>query len=220
MLNENKTAATLGIYDEFLAKASPDRLQKILARYELYKMAMDVPGCIVECGVFKGSGLYTFAKLQRIFKPNNEYKIFGFDFFESNRNFSFSRGIDQECLDEHADGWSEREQILKNLSDLGIANVELVAGNVVETTKQWASQNLGTRISLLYLDVDNYEGTQAILDNLFPLVSPRGIVAFDEYALPGYGESDAVDEFLKGNRMHLQALPWANTPSAFLVKEL
>jgi len=51
------------------------------------------------------------------------------------------------------------------------------------------------------------------------LVSPCGVVAFDEYALAGYGESDAVDEFFRGQKIRLRSFPWAKTPMAFLVKE-
>ena len=82
MENYQPSKESLSIYDDFLASATPDRLQKILARYELFKMALLVTGDIVECGVFKGSGLYTLAKLQKLFAPNNEKKIVGFDFFE------------------------------------------------------------------------------------------------------------------------------------------
>ena len=211
-------AASLDLYDAFLAGTSPDRLQKILARYELFKMVVQIPGDIVECGVFKGSGIYTFAKLQKLFMPHNEKKIVGFDFFETNRQMAFAKKKDKEVLDEHADNWASRETILARLAGMDIHNVELVAGNVVETTRLYAKKNLGFRISLLYVDVDNYEGTLAILKNLFPLVVPGGLVVFDEYALRGYGESDAVDEYFKGQHVELKALAWANTPSAYIVK--
>jgi predicted O-methyltransferase YrrM len=78
---------------------------------------------------------------------------------------------------------------------------------------------LGARIALLYLDLDNYEGTLAFLKNLYSLVSPGGVVAFDEYALSGYGESDAVDGFFRDQTIRLRSFPWARTPTAFLVKE-
>jgi Macrocin-O-methyltransferase (TylF) len=210
---------SLAIYDDFLARTSFDRLQKILARYELFKMVMDVPGDIVECGVFKGSGLYTLAKLHRIFKPNNEQKIIGFDFFEKQRDIQFQREDDKKVFDEHESDWSSRDLILQNLAAMGISNVELIAGNVVETTKAYAQKNLGFRISLLYLDVDNYEGSLAILENFFPLISPGGVVAFDEYAYRTYGESDAVDEYFRGKQLKLKSFPWANTPTAYIIKE-
>ena len=42
----------LRLYDKFLGSTGPERLQKIFARYELFKLVQDVPGDIVECGVF------------------------------------------------------------------------------------------------------------------------------------------------------------------------
>ena len=43
-------------YNNLLLSSDTDRIKKLLARYEVFKKAMKVPGDIVECGVFKGSG--------------------------------------------------------------------------------------------------------------------------------------------------------------------
>ena len=96
-------------YDQFLACSGPDRLQKILAKYELFKLTLDVPGDIVECGVWKASGLYTWAKLMRLLKPNGETRIIGFDFFEA------ERAVELMC--ERA---VEREPFGKPLADQGV----------------------------------------------------------------------------------------------------
>jgi hypothetical protein len=217
--DQQPSEASLSAYDTFLATASSDRLLKIFARYELFRMVMDVPGDIVECGVFKGSGIYTLAKLHRLFKPNNTYqRIIGFDFFETAREMSFSHTEDKRCLDQHGEHWSPRETILRNLAQQQITNVELVAGNVVDTTAAYVCDHLGFRIALLYLDVDNYEGTLACLRNLYPVMSVGGVVAFDEYACRTYGESDAVDEYFKGQDVQIKSLPWANTPTAYIRK--
>lgn len=210
---------SLSLYDEFLARTAPDRLQKIFARYELFKMVLDVPGDIVECGVFKGSGLYTWVKLMRLFKPNNEYRVVGFDFFETAREMQLREQLDKDCLVEHSEGWTSRDVLTANCREWGFDRLKLVPGDVVKSTEAYAREHWGSRISLLYLDVDNYEGSLAILKNLYPMVSPGGVVAFDEYAIAGYGESDAVDEFLRGRNIKLRCFPWANTPSAYFVKE-
>lgn len=206
------------LYDEFLARGSLDRLQKLLARYELFRLAMHVPGDIVECGVFKGSGLYAWARLQGLLRPMNQYRIVGFDFFEAPREAVLRFAQDRRTLQQHAVGWAPREQILGNLKRLGATNVELIAGDIVETAKAYARQ-LGRRIALLYLDLDTYEATRGSLEHLFPLVSPGGVVAFDEYGLGSYGESDAVDDFFRGRRVALRSFAWGNTPTAYFVKE-
>ncbi|MDO8521847.1 MAG: TylF/MycF/NovP-related O-methyltransferase [bacterium] len=216
---QNVGQAKLGLYDDFLAHTGVDRLQKILARYELFKMIVDVPGDIVECGVFKGSGIYTLAKLQKLFAPNNERRIIGFDFFDTERKIKFKQKVDKKVLDEHISDKSNTTLILANLREMGIDNVDLIAGDVVKTTKEYAKNNPGFRISFLYLDVDNYEGTIAILKNFYPLVSPGGLVVFDEYAYRGYGESDAVAEYFKNTPVNLKSLSWANTPTGYIVKE-
>lgn len=208
----------LALYDRFLGGTGPDRLQKIIARYELFRLTLEVPGDIAECGVFKGSGLYTWVKLMRLFKPNNEYRVIGFDFFEADRTAEFRFQADQDCLDEHAEGWATQQTLRETCAGWGFNRVTLCAGNVVETTATFARANLGTRLSLLYIDIDNYEGALACLDNLYPIVSPGGVIAFDEYGLPGYGESNAVDEFMRDRNETLRAFPWANTPTAYIIK--
>lgn len=219
IIAEQPSEQTLRLYDDFLALTSVDRLQKILARYELFKLAVDVPGDVVECGVFRGSGIYTWAKLLRIFKPYAPTRLIGFDFFETDRNAAFARPEDARVLEAHDPAFADRQAVLRNLAALGCTNVELVAGDVAQTTRAYAAQHLGFRIALLYLDLDNYEGTLASLTSLFPLVSRGGVVAFDEYACRGYGESDAVDAYLRGRGLKLRSLPWANTPTAYLVKD-
>ena len=89
--------------------------------------------------------------------------------------------------------------------------------NVKKTTKKYANENFGSRIALLYLDVDNYDGTLEILKNLYKKMAKGGIIVFDEYALQGHGESDAVDEFFKNKKIKLKSFSWANSPTAYAV---
>ena len=96
-----------------------------------------------------------------------------------------------------------QDEILKNLENMGISDVEPIAGDVVETTKAYRDRHLGFRVALLYLDVDNFEGT---------------LGALDEYAHRGRGEADAVDQFLKDKNVTLTAIPWANTLTAYFMK--
>lgn len=213
-----ETTPNLGLYDAFLRETGPDRLQKILARYELFRMTLSVPGDIVECGVFKGSGLFTWIKLMSLFKPNCDFGVIGFDFFEQERKAEFKYQVDTDVLDQHAEGWLTREQLTQTAASWGFRKLNLVAGNVVETTRSYAEKEVGRRLSLLYIDVDNFEGAQACLDNLYPMVSPGGVIAFDEYGLPGYGESEAVDAFLARTGLKLQWFNWANTPTGYVVK--
>jgi hypothetical protein len=44
------------------------------------------------------------------------------------------------------------------------------------------------------------------------------MVVFDEYGIAGMGESDAADEFFQKFGLRPSAVPFAETPTAFLVK--
>ena len=70
-------------FNNFILSGDTRLFNKLVSRALLYNEVKDVPGDIVECGVFKGTGLYTFLKLKNIFNPNSSKKIIGFDFFNT-----------------------------------------------------------------------------------------------------------------------------------------
>src|SRR5256886_8651603 len=58
-------------------------LKRFLAMYEIMKLVLPVKGSIVECGVYRGFGLMSWAKLSAILEPENlTRRIYGFDTFE------------------------------------------------------------------------------------------------------------------------------------------
>ncbi len=212
-LDQNK------IYDMFLKDTNVDRLQKVLSKYELFKKIVNVPGDICECGVFRGSGIFTWVKLLKLFKPNNNFKVVGFDFFEKKQRPKSKFNSDKKVLKFHDKGTISQLELKKRCKELNFNNLKLYAGDVKKTTKKYAKENFGSRIALLYLDVDNYEGTLEILKNLYKKMAKGGVIAFDEYALHGHGESDAVDEFFKNKKLKLKSFSWANSPTAYTIIE-
>ena len=211
ILNQNQ------IYDQFLKETDISRLQKILARYELFRKIIDIPGDICECGVFKGSGLFTWVKLMRLFKPNNNFNVVGFDLFGSNKRIKFKYKLDKKVQNWHKSKTINQKEIIKKCDEWGFKNIKLYAGDVKITTKKYAKENFGTRIALLYLDVDNYDGSLAILKNLYKKMAKGGVIAFDEYGLKGHGESEAVDEFFQKKKIKLRSFSWANSPTSYVI---
>src|SRR5437667_6397021 len=58
-------------------------LKRFLAMYEIMKLIVPVKGSIVECGVYRGFGLMSWAKLSAILEPENlTRRIYGFDTFD------------------------------------------------------------------------------------------------------------------------------------------
>ena len=61
-----------------------------LCHFEAFKMSSNIPGDIVECGVFKGTSLVRFGHLRNLLGTQESAKIIGFDVFNDiypNTNF-------------------------------------------------------------------------------------------------------------------------------------
>ena len=70
-----------------------------------------------------------------------------------------------------------RRLLIANCKAWGFERLKLIAGDVAATTREYARSQLGARSALLYLDLDNYEGTLACLGTcirwFLPVASSR-----------------------------------------------
>lgn len=213
------------LYNQFSLWGGLDRFTKLLARYELFKLVMDRPGDIVEGGVLKGAGVLYWAKLIEIFNPQSRRKVIGFDTFEgypedssAQHDKNTAQAFAQEQIQDKVD--VSRASIMQVAQQQGLAHrIELVKGDASQTVSAYVAQHPGFRVALLNLDFVLYEPTHAVLKNLYPLVVNGGIVALDEYAVKGFGESDAVDEVLKDESVAMLSFFWAKSPTAYFVKQ-
>ncbi len=170
-------------------------VKKIVSFWEMYKRIEEVPGQIIECGVFKGRSLLWLAKFREFY--NQERKIVAFDTFDKFPAAGFEG--DKVMRDQFiringgmSDSTDEiRFLLLKNDCDF---QIELVAGDICKTVPEYLKYCLWLRIALLHIDCDLYEPTKVILNSLFPLVNKEGIVVLDDYNIfPG--ETKAADEY-------------------------
>ena len=75
--------------------------------------------------------------------------------------------------------------------------LKLIKGDACDTCVTFKNENPGTRIKLLYLDMDLDKPTFTVLINLWSLIVKHGIVVLDEYGYHKWDESNGVDRFLK-----------------------
>lgn len=209
-------------YEDFMLHGGLDRFTTMLARYELFKHVIEVPGDIVECGVYRGSGLAYWAKLLQIFCPLSKRKVVGFDTFQgypSELTAPHDRRTAERLMSKQGRYQNITSDSLSDLMGLlGLSRrTELIVGDAGVTIEEYVRQNPGFRIALLNLDFDTYDATRSALEHLYRLIVPGGVVIMDEYAIRGWGESDAVDEFFKGEE-HYRSIPWALTPTAYIIK--
>lgn len=205
-------------------------LRRFLSHYEIFKHTIDLPGCVVELGVFKGASFYTWANFLEIFCPNDRSrKVFGFDHFKGLINFVKKDGAFNKDAQKLYGGWkaAEDEALLlealhasDNLNS-GYKRAELIIGNIKQTLPKFLRDNPGLRISLLHLDLDLYEPTKHALELLFPLVCKGGVVCFDEYGLiPWEGESRAAEEYFTsiGYQPAIRKHPFTQMPHGYFIK--
>jgi hypothetical protein len=192
-------------------------LKRFLALYEIFKLALPVKGSIIECGVFRGFGVMSWAKLSAMLEPENLIRrIYGFDTFAG-----FPRVAEQDRTSVtevtvgglYADALGELQDLIKEYDRdrfLGhIEKVELIKGDIVETIPTFLAEHPHLVVSLLFLDVDLYEPTRAALKHFLPRMPKGAVLAFDELDNPQWpGETLALIDEVGLGKLRLQRLPW------------
>ncbi len=200
------TQIKLDNFEKYVRRQS---LARFLARYELFKMQMDIKGSIVECGVHHGAGLMAWAKLSAGLEPFALHRrIFGFDTFEgfpeiaaqdisAERNeLSRIQGFRPEY-----DAFAELQELIAEYDQNRVLNqytkVFLIKGDATETIPRFIQEHPYLLVSLLFLDFDLYKPTKIALEYFLPRMGKGSIIAFDEINNPWWpGETKALIELI------------------------
>lgn len=213
-------------YNNFIFSKDRNIFNKLYSRFYFYNRTQHLLGDIVECGVFKGSGLFSWLKMLDMNEPNSIKKVIGFDFFDPNFVDNIPNKTDRETMKQVFDRCSDLDT--NDVSLAGIetkidsaqfkkAKYELIAGDISATTKRFVDERPGFRISILYMDLDLDEPTYNTLNNLWDRVVPGGIVVFDEHAYHSWSESNAVDRFVEEKNLIVHRTD-VQAPTAYIVK--
>ena len=180
-----------------------------------YLVENNIPGDIVECGVWKG-GLMQLASLTMLALGDNSRKIYLYDTFAGmpepgeldkdwNNDSPYERWSSMRWDDGNSKGsrfgfGGSKEEIQKLMesTEYPIENLILVKGLVEETIPT----NIPSKISYLRLDTDWYTSTRHELNHLFPLLTVGGILVVDDY---GYykGARKATDEYIEKHKIQI-----------------
>ena len=202
----------------FYHKSNISRIGKLLYQYEIYKKITDLPGDILEFGVFKGASLIRFLTYRSILENNFSRKIIGFDTFSKfpmQKEKSDIKIIKEFTLD--AGNPISKDELNSILIKKRFENFELIEGKVEDTLKKFIEKNRNTKISLLHLDMDVYKPTKYVLDILEKRIVKNGIILIDDYGTME-GATKALDEFLKKrNDLKIKKLSFYKVPS-FIIK--
>lgn len=208
--------------ESFPRFASKRSIARFLCKYEIYKQILDINGSVVECGVFNGAGLFTWAQLANIYEPSNyTRKIIGFDTFsgfpstnpkDENADRSPSAGQMQGDKLDAINLSIEKYYLERHLAH--IPNMELVAGDFQTTAGDYLRKNPHFLVALLYLDFDLYEPTKKALELFLPRMGKGAIICFDELNCPNFpGETLAFLEAMSINQCEIKRFsidPWVS----------
>ena len=180
----------------FYLTCETSRIGKLLNHLEIYNKIINLPGDILEFGVYKGTSMVRLLSFRNLLENEFSRKITGFDNFgkfpdklqlESDRIF-----VERF---EKAGGYGISKEELENLLEKkGFSNFKLIKGDIAETIPEFLAGNPSLKISLLHIDVDVYEPTKLILDNFWNKIVKGGVLMLDDYGTVT-GETNAVDEF-------------------------
>ena len=213
-------------FNEFIFSRDRKVIGKLIARALLFDQVKDIPGDIVECGVFKGSGVLSWLKVKQLLAPNSNTKVLGFDFFSTEALVNSLKGDEKAHMSElfASRSYSHDSAALDLLHDqireAGFEGFqyELIPGDVKESTRTFVDQRPGFKISLLYIDLDLGEPSYHALDALWDRVARGGMVVFDDYAIHQWTETQGVDDFFADKDVQINNLHF-QIPNAYVVKQ-
>lgn len=225
---ESRTQKQSEIYDAFetfIFSNDTKILAKLIARTLIFQQIINVPGDIIEAGVYRGSGMLTWLKLKKILAPNALKKVIGFDYFDTESLVNSLSGQDKVSMKSlfEVRGYKHEEGAERFVRDL-IANAgfegssyDLVKGDISQVAQEFVAKRPGLKISCLYLDLDLQEPTYHALNTFWDRVSVGGMVVFDEYAYHQWSEAQGADRFFEDKNIQIQALHYP-CPTAYVIK--
>lgn len=205
--------------NDFYHHSNITRIGKLLSQYEIYKKIIELPGDVLEFGVFKGASLIRFLTFRNLLENDYSRRIIGFDTF---KEFPIQkRKEDNRFILEYTKDAGKpilKKDLIKILEKKKFQNFQLVEGKVEETVKKFLRENVNLKISLLHLDMDVYNSTKFVLNKLYDKVVKNGIIVIDDYNTVE-GATKATDEFIKIKKIeNLKKLSFYKVPSFFFKK--
>jgi O-methyltransferase len=187
--------------------AEPGRCRSL---WDLCKQVLNqkIPGCFVECGVWKG-GSSTIMALA-IQNARQERHLHLFDSFEGlpeptekdgEQAFAYSGGRNQgklTSIDLCRAGLDEVRNLILEKINVPEPFAHFHVGWFQDTVP--AGAKLLGPIAMLRLDGDWYDSTKICLEHLYPLLSAGGIIILDDY-FAWEGCRKATDEYRALNKI-------------------
>lgn len=159
----------------------------VIARYA------DVPGCVVECGVWRGG---MSAGMADLLGPKRSYHLLdSFEGLPDAQGIDGARALEYTASDSNDNCRAEEHFAAEAMARSRATDWHLHKGWFSETLAGFVPKD---PIAVLRLDGDWYSSTAECLNALYPLVPEGGVIVIDDY-FPWTGCSRAVHDYLSAN---------------------
>jgi|SaaInlStandDraft_2_1057019.scaffolds.fasta_scaffold35768_3 hypothetical protein len=202
--------------NNFLLSCQNSRIAKMLAYYELYKIASKIKGDFVLGGIFRGISTVEFSTFINLFENSSKQKLIVFDEFKKfpkNNNDLKSLTVIKQ-MGEKGITKSQLGLVLKNKK---IKNVEMIKGKITKIVLDYVSSHPKLKISLLNMDIDIFDRELLSLKILYPFVTKGGVIILNDYGVFNY-ETKIIDNFIKNKNLEIKKLSFAKTP-LYIIKK-
>jgi len=216
LLKEELSFDLDGEFTEIYEKTKQFTMTSIARMYSMYKATEyvvnnNIPGDIVECGVWKGGSMMISALTLLKMNERNKF-LYLYDTYEgmnkpTEKDIRIydnkpALNIWKKFKEKNINRWdyAPLEEVKLNLFSIKypIDNIKFISGKVENTIPNI----IPDKISLLRLDTDLYESTYHELVYLYPRLSKNGILIIDDY---GYwkGQKEATDKYFEENNIKI-----------------
>ena len=187
-----------------------------------YVDARQIPGAIVECGVWRAGNIMMAKEFRQGRLPRDYYLYDTFTGMPEPTEADVSyRGVPastkyKEVKREGYTDWalSRLDEVKANLERFGLmeSDIQIREGKVEDTLR---NMPLPDQISVLRLDTDWYESTRVEMEILYPRLASGGVLIIDDYG-DWLGSAKAVDEYFSAD--HKPCLMAIDRACRFAVK--
>jgi hypothetical protein len=187
----------------------PERVASLCNAID-YITRREIPGDVVECGVWRGGSMMA-AALAFLHLKDTTRSIFLFDTYEGmtsptandkrvGLDLSASAMLARAPRDDNLWGISQIDEVKHNLASTGYPAEKLVfIKGPVENTIPGHAPN---QICILRLDTDWYESSHHELVHLYPRLQLGGVLIVDDYGWWD-GQRRAIDEYFRQHNLAL-----------------
>jgi hypothetical protein len=189
-------------------------LARYLALYEAYKMSLPITGHIAEAGIWKGTCSIFFAKLVRMFEPNSNTLVHGFDWFKGAHMEGDEAKLVEEGMYAASYEWVSKLVSVQGLDDV----IRLHNLDLAHDLPDFFASHPHLQFKLVFLDCGLYKVVRAGLEYFWPRLTRGGVLILDNFNHEtSPGETRAVRELLPDKSV--RSFGFANQPTAYIVKD-